>query len=160
MRRRLTRAEIALANCLRVSSGTSVIAFDPCGLIQTLLASCRQTCANDADGILVTLCPHHDNNAARDRADRNEAILLVGMVFVEDFEVVRPAKQQSACFFKGDAVFLLVREVLAASQVTLTTAAYAIGVVGQWLTQGRRGHPAIMLAHRERGRQSSSSGDG
>jgi hypothetical protein len=58
------------------------------------------------------LGPDHENDATSDWADGDEAILEVGMLFVEDLEIVRARKQQYASLLERKAVLLLVREVL------------------------------------------------
>ena len=70
-------------------------------------------CADDADRIVVTLGPHHQDEAASDRADGDESVLRLGMLVIEDLEIIDTGCEELTRFAKPDAMLLSIREVLA-----------------------------------------------
>ena len=50
--------------------------------------SSSPACADDPDRVFVSLRPRDDNDPVSYRADRDEAIFLLGMLLIEDLEVL------------------------------------------------------------------------
>ena len=71
-----------------------------------------ETCTDDANRLLVTLGPNDEDDAARDRSNRDETILVMGVLFVKNLEAVGARKEQSSCFLKGHSMLLPVRTIL------------------------------------------------
>ena len=68
--------------------------------------------ADDAERSLVALGPDHQNDTTRDWTNRDETILVLRMLLVEDLEAVDARKQECSCFLERQPVLLLVRAVL------------------------------------------------
>ena len=64
--------------------------------------------ANDADDVVFTLRIHDDHDAVSDRTDRDESILELRVIRIEDLEVVRLGSQKRRRLGKRDAVLGLV----------------------------------------------------
>ena len=59
-------------------------------VVEPLLADRGPPCADDSNGVFVTLGPYDEHKPALDRADGDEPVLEIGMVFVEDLDVATP----------------------------------------------------------------------
>jgi len=70
--------------------------------------SCCHSSANDADDVLLTLRVDDDHDPSLDRPDRDESILELGMICIEDLEIVRLGAQKRCSLCKGDSVLGLV----------------------------------------------------
>jgi hypothetical protein len=66
----------------------------------------------DPNHVLGLLGPHHENDSSWDRADREEALLSLGVGFIEEFEVVGARHEEATGLLEGDTVLLLIGGVL------------------------------------------------
>jgi hypothetical protein len=80
--------------------------------IETRLALCRPTGADDANRVLITLRVHDKNETLLDRSDGDKPVLFIGVGIVKDFQVVVSTTEQGAGFLKGNAVLLPIRAAL------------------------------------------------
>jgi hypothetical protein len=80
--------------------------------IQLPLALGSQPGADDPDAAFVRLRVDHDHDPAVDRADCDEAILPLGMIGVEDLEVIDPGLEEPPRLREGQTVLSLVAAVL------------------------------------------------
>lgn len=78
----------------------------------TSLSSGSPPSTDDSDRFIVTFGPHDDNNAFSYRPDSNKPILVVGMLCVEDLDVVGIGEKYLLSLFKANAVFVDVAEIL------------------------------------------------
>ena len=88
IRRRRWRAEIARANCAVLSSGGSIISGLQVGEVEGALAPGSPAGADNTDQVVVLLGKDDESEPAPDRSDGEEAVLGVGVLVVEDLEVV------------------------------------------------------------------------
>jgi hypothetical protein len=88
--------------------------------IERRLAAGRSASANDPNDVIVSLRPDHEHEPPADRADRDEAVLVIGMFVVEDLENARVRHEELARFFERNPVFLSVAAFFARSQTTFT----------------------------------------
>lgn len=69
--------------------------------------------ADDSYDVLVPFSEDHHDHTSRDGPDGDKTVFVVGMSIIEDLQVVGVGQEELLRFFEGDAVFVLVREVLA-----------------------------------------------
>jgi len=60
----------------------------------------------------ITFGPNDEDQTTPNGADGDEAILLVGMILVEQLEVVDAGTEELACLFQRETMLLLVSKVL------------------------------------------------
>jgi hypothetical protein len=77
-----------------------------------LLACVGPTGANDSNDFFVALGVDDDHESPLDGADRDEAILEVGVLDVEGLQVIDTRFEEPTSLPERDAVLLLVEQVL------------------------------------------------
>src|SRR5215472_6866334 len=86
LRRRLART--ARLKSLLFNSRVSLIRLSQVFLIQSLFSSHRPSGTDDADRSIRSFGPDDDDNPALNGSNRDEAVLIRGMVLVVDFQVI------------------------------------------------------------------------
>jgi len=78
---------------------------------ESLLASLRRSGTDDPTSLFVHRCPDHDDQAATDEPDGDKPVLDLGVILVEDFQIV-VGTEDVLGLIERDAVFSLVRAIL------------------------------------------------
>ena len=89
-------------------------------LVEPLLTASGPTCADDANSVFITLGPDHEHESALDRADGDEPVLEIGMVLVEDLEIVDAGREKYTRLLNETPWFFWFARFLASSHVTFT----------------------------------------
>src|SRR4029450_6311130 len=93
-----------------VSSGISVICLDPYASGTTPARAYCQPGSNDSNEILFWLCVDDHNDSAADGPNGDEAVLRVGVIGVEDLQMISLGLEEPLSFCEGNSVLSLVAE--------------------------------------------------
>jgi hypothetical protein len=80
----------------------------------------RPTCADDANGVVDALGPDDQDRTATDRTDRDEALLRLGVPFVENLQVVDAGAEELLRFLETNACLPLFASFFAGSHSNRT----------------------------------------